>query len=309
MKCAFFAPAKVNLSLHVTGQRGDGYHLLDSLVAFADVGDLLTVDTDAGRTLSVAGPEAAGVPDDQRNLCLQVAAQFWSDGGFAQTLFKELPAAAGIGGGSADAAATFRAIAMGLSLNPDANPALLAAPDNMAILLEMGADIPMCVLSTASRVQGIGEIVTPFEAFPGLPAVLVNPRVAVPTGPVFQGLATKENTPMPDDLPQLDTLGDTVDFLAECRNDLEPAAQAVTPAVGATLAAIRNTAPLLARMSGSGATCFGVYSNTSDAMAGAEAIAQAHPDWWVRNTVLGSQGALNEPRLLDAGDHIVSEIN
>jgi 4-diphosphocytidyl-2-C-methyl-D-erythritol kinase len=114
---------------------------------------------------------------------------------------------------------------------------------------------------------------------------------------------------MPDDLPQLDTLGDTVDFFAECRNDLEPAAQAVTPAVGATLAAIRDTAPLLARMSGSGATCFGVYSNTSDAMAGAEAIAQAHPDWWVRNTVLGSQGALNEPRLLDAGDHIVSEIN
>lgn len=265
-----FAPAKVNLSLHVTGQQGDGYHLLDSLVVFADIGDWVQVTDGVGLSLSVSGPMAARVPSDGRNSILQAAA-FLRQDDLAFSLDKQLPASAGIGGGTSDAAASLRAV---VALRGCAVP---------ADLLPLGADVPICALAQAARMQGIGERVTPVSGLPRLYAVLVNPGVTVATPTIFKALARKDNAPMPDILPRFQTAVDLAGWLRLQRNDLERPAIAAQPIIGGVLGELSATgAPLLVRMSGSGATCFALYASAEEAALSAADLAFKHPDWWVR---------------------------
>lgn len=270
MATRVFAPAKINLTLHVTGQREDGYHLLDSLVMFADVGDWVTCRPADVSSLVVTGPMAEGVPTDKSNLVLRAVEVMGTSTKI--TLEKHLPAAAGIGGGSSDAAATLRAIAEMTGAQ---------VPENKGISL--GADVPVCTLSRAATMRGIGEDVTAIRGLPALPAALVNPRVAVPTPAVFRALKTKDNPPM-SAIPTGSSVTDLCDWLGEQRNDLEPPARQEQPVIDDVLTALDGA--LLARMSGSGATCFGLYPSVANAKDAAQRIQAAHPNWWVMPTVL-----------------------
>ena len=262
------APAKINLTLHVTGQRADGYHLLDSLVVFADFGDRLTVSPSDASTLSVTGPRAAGVPTDGSNLVLRAAELMGSAAEI--TLEKHLPAMAGIGGGSSDAAATLRAMARATGTT---------LPDQPEVL---GADIPVCLIAKATRMQGVGEKLTPLPGLPDLHGVLINTGVDVPTPKVFARLASKSNPPMPETLPKWTDATDLTGWLATMRNDLEIPAQELAPDIGETLIALSADRDcLLARMSGSGATCFGLTD--SRAKADAMAARLSRPGWWVQS--------------------------
>jgi len=267
------APAKINLALHVTGRRSDGYHLIDSLVAFADAGDRVTARA-AGRTsLNMTGPMAEGVPEDHGNSVLRAAALSGVEADL--TLDKHLPAAAGIGGGSSDAAATLRALAR---LSGHALP---------GDVLALGADVPVCLLARAARMRGIGEDVVPVEGLPSLDAVLVNPRVPVATPAVFARLELRGTPGLPEALPRWRDAGDFTGWLAMQRNDLETPAQALCPEIGAVLDALHaGGGCTLARMSGSGATCFGLCPDAGTARAEAARIAAARPDWWVVATRL-----------------------
>ncbi|MFQ6547534.1 4-(cytidine 5'-diphospho)-2-C-methyl-D-erythritol kinase [Aestuariibius sp. 2305UL40-4] len=272
-----FAPAKINLSLHVVGQRSDGYHLLDSVVAFADVGDTLTISDASAPTLTIGGPEASGLSPSDGNLVTEVARRFWSGAPLQIHLEKRLPVAAGIGGGSADAAACYRGLRGLAGYDP-------VAMDESArdALLALGADIPMCVVSRTARVTGIGERIAPLPDIPPLPTVLVNPRVGVPTPMVFRMLEGKDNPPIdaPDATP--DTLDAVIDWLEEQRNDLAAPALSIAPVIGDVLDAIHRTEECrLARMSGSGATCFGIYPTVAAAKAAARMLSRDWPDWWV----------------------------
>lgn len=267
-----FAPAKVNLALHVTGRRNDGYHLIDSLVLFADIGDGLTVQLSETSHLQVTGPRAAGVPLDGRNLCLKAAAFFGADA--AICLDKHLPAEAGIGGGSSDAAAVLRALA---ALTGRAIPAGIAT---------LGADIPACLHGQALRMRGIGDRIDPVHDWPPLAALLVNPGVALPTATVFRALTTAENPGLPT-LPAAPDAPTLIAYLRRARNDLEPAARALAPEIGAVLAALAAQPGCdLARMSGSGATCFGLFSDAAAAARAAGRLSAAEPGWWVQPATL-----------------------
>lgn len=259
MTAEAFAPAKINLTLHVTGQRADGYHLLDSLVVFADIGDRLLFSPAQQLQITVTGPFAEGVPTDQRNLVWRAAAVAGWVGHI--TLEKNLPHGAGIGGGSSDAAAVLRTF---------------GAVDQA---LSIGADVPVCLSSTPQRMRGIGEVLEPLAPLPELEILLVNPQVPVPTGQVFAGLTSKRNTPMPA-LPNFNDVAALCHWLGAQRNDLEQPARAVAPQIDTALAALEGA--LFARMSGSGATCFGLYERGAAAAAAAQ-IAQTHPGWWVRS--------------------------
>ena len=263
------APAKINLTLHVTGQRDDGYHLLDSLVVFADLGDRLVMRRAAAPSLSVTGPMAAGVPLGADNLVLRAARAMGVD--LEIGLEKHLPSAAGIGGGSSDASAVLRgavALVPALALPADAG-------------LSLGADVPVCRMARAARMRGIGEAVAPVEGLPEVHGVLVNPGVAVSTAVIFRSLARKDNAAMPDVLPGWRDAADLAAWLAGQRNDMQAAAVAAVPVVGDVIAAIGATAGcLLARMSGSGATCFGLYADAYAAARAADALTR--PGWWVR---------------------------
>lgn len=261
------APAKVNLCLHVTGQCADGYHELDSLVGFADFGDSLRVTLDRETTFTVEGPMSHGVPLDSSNLVLKALALFPNVSARIE-LTKILPAAAGIGGGTSDAAALVRAVSQ------------LCGQEPVGELLTLGADMPACVLGRGLRMRGIGQDLNPVR-FPELPVVLVNPGVAVPTGAVFQGLACKTNPALPALPPAEADLPVWTQFLAQQRNDLEPAAQAVCPEITTVLKALRACDQMqFARMSGSGATCFAVFPSLPAAKAAAQQLAR--PGWWVQ---------------------------
>ncbi|MCV3270644.1 4-(cytidine 5'-diphospho)-2-C-methyl-D-erythritol kinase [Roseobacter sinensis] len=262
-----FAPAKINLTLHVTGQRNDGYHLLDSLVVFAAVGDRLWLTPGSDLMLEIAGPFAPGVPSDARNLVWQ-AAELAGWCGHIR-LEKHLPHGGGIGGGSADAGAVLRA---------------LGVQDGA---VSLGADVPVCQFGRAARMLGIGDQIAPAADVMSFFAVLVNPGVHIATPTVFQNLVVKDNPPMPD-LPAAGS-GDRIwiDWLAAQRNDLEGAARQLAPAIGDVCSALAETDEvLLVRMSGSGSTCFGLYPSMSDAQTAAKALATRHPDWWCVPTVL-----------------------
>jgi len=269
-----FAPAKINLSLHVTGQRADGYHLLDSLVAFADVGDRVTVMLAEETSIEVTGPMAEGVPADASNLAMKAAA-LW-DVPVKILLDKHLPPASGIGGGSSDAATTLMAIAD-----------LLGRHDLPEGALALGADVRVCLERRGARMRGIGEEVEPIDWLPELAAVLVNPRVELPTPAVFKALETKANAPMPKRIPRWRASWSAIDWIAQQRNDLEAPAIAQAPVIGEVLDLLRALpGARLARMSGSGATCFALFEAPEEARAAAEALAAAKPDWWVTATIL-----------------------
>lgn len=260
------APAKLNLALHVTGRRADGYHLLDSLVAFAGVGDMVTLEP-GPLSLRIDGNFAQGLSTDD-NLCLRAARLAGANA--AITLTKDLPVASGIGGGSADAAAVLRGLVrMGHAL-----------PENPE---RLGADVPVCLASVPARMQGVGEILTPVPPLPGLPLVLVNPGIAVSTPQVFAAMERRDHPGLPD-IPHLAGLADLVAWLSVTRNDMQPAAERLVPAIGQVLAALRATGAAFARMSGSGATCFGLYETADRARIAATALKQH--GWWAVATQL-----------------------
>jgi 4-diphosphocytidyl-2-C-methyl-D-erythritol kinase len=268
-----FAPAKINLCLHVTGRRADGYHLLDSLVVFAGVGDRVTATHGTGLSLQITGPEAAGLDPGPENLVLRAASAMGVTDA-ALVLDKHLPVASGVGGGSADAAATLRALARRMRR---------PLPDSVAVLA-LGADVPVCLALRPSRMSGIGETLVPLSPLPPLWCVLVNPRVAVPTAQVFAALANRDNPPLPDLPPgALVSAPAFAGWLGHLtRNDLVPPARKVAPILSEVEAALRSTDRcLLARMSGSGGTHFGLYAAQNHAASAAHALRTAHPDWWV----------------------------
>lgn len=273
------APAKINLCLHVTGQRADGYHLLDSLVAFApDAADRLTLAPASATTLTLTGPEAAALAPEADNLVLRAARSFGASlPAVALHLEKNLPVASGIGGGSADAAAALRLCAAhaGLPL-PDA-----------ATILSLGADVPVCLTPCATRMEGIGERLTPLPPLPPVHAVLVNPRRPVATPAIFRALTQRNNAPLPATIPTFADARALAYWLARQRNDLEGPARLLEPMISDVLAAIAaHPGCLLARMSGSGATCFGLFADAAQAATAARALRHAQPDWWVATSVL-----------------------
>ena len=281
------APAKINLCLHVTGRRADGYHLLDSLVVFAGVGDRVTVADGQGLTLHIVGPEAVQLAPDTDNLVLR-AARTMAITDAALTLWKALPIASGIGGGSADAAATLRA------LSRWTGRPLPSAAD----VLALGADVPVCLAGEPARMTGIGDQLAPLPDLPNLWCVLVNPRVPVPTPQVFAALTSRQNPPLPD-LPP-DALLSAKAFAgwlaATTRNDLAAPALAVAPILALVQSALSATKGcLLARMSGSGGTHFGLFASCAEAKAAAESLHSTHPGWWTAAApLLGNLGS-NDP--------------
>lgn len=272
------ALAKINLYLHVVGRRADGYHLLDSLVAFAGIGDRLSVTAANRLRLSVSGPFAACLEGEPDNLVLRAARRLAEAGGVAAhahiSLEKNLPVAAGLGGGSADAAAVLHLLSRLWRLDP-------APADLDALALGLGADVPICLGGVAAFVGGVGEKIEPVGALPPAWLVLVNPGVALATRDIFarwnEPAGTAGRFPLP--VGDLDRL---VDVLASCRNDLTGLATGLCPPVGIALARLSRTEGcLLARMSGSGATCFGVFADEPAARAAAAALGDAHDGWWV----------------------------
>ena len=244
-----------------------------------------TIFIQEGNTLSltVEGPEAEGVPADMSNLALRAVAMVSDAGKASLSLEKHLPTASGIGGGSADAAAAARGMLAFESRSADLEPAQNDA------LLSLGADIPMCLHPEPCRVRGIGELIEPV-IMPGLPAVLINPRVPVHTPDVFRGLAEKDNPPMPETLPDFEDETVLIDWLSEQRNDLEAPAIAIAPVIAEVLTALRQSEGCrLARMSGSGATCFGIFESYEAASLAARELAKMYRRWWIKSDQIGGQ--------------------
>lgn len=272
------APAKVNLNLHITGQRKDGYHTLDSLVVFADIGDQITVTAAPDLRLNVSGPFAEGVPTDHTNIVIKAADvlrnHYGISNGATIDLEKFLPNAAGLGGGSTDAAITLSMLAQIWGV-----PEL---PPNMPEILGLGADVPVCICAPEPvRMTGIGEVI---HAVPGLPdfaMVLVNPKVPVPTADIFKALTSKTNPPLSTIPSGLDFDG-FITWLSEQRNDLQPPACEIAPEIQSTLDKI-GVLPQVryTGMSGSGATCFGIVKNMVDARSVARALQVREMNWWV----------------------------
>jgi 4-diphosphocytidyl-2-C-methyl-D-erythritol kinase len=272
------APAKINLSLQVMGRRTDGYHELRSLVVFARFGDRVTAEAAGELTLDLSGPCAAVLANDPDNLVLRAARLLRERSrearGARLTLEKNLPVASGIGGGSADAAAALRALMrlwdVGLSV---------AALGDMAA--SIGADVPVCLDARPAMMSGIGEKIVRLATLPRFHLVLVNPGIALSTAEVFRALAAPplRQEPAAPTAPAFATLDEMIGWLAGAANDLEEPAQHLAPQIETVLAALDASAGCrLARMSGSGATCFGIYADAAEAQAAAAAIAR--PGWW-----------------------------
>ena len=268
------APAKVNLYLHVLGRREDGYHLLDSLAVFAGVGDLLHAEPADALTLELRGPFAGGLAAEAENLVLRAARGLAQEAGVPPrtrlVLDKRLPVASGIGGGSADAAAALRLLSRLWAVRPaDADLHRLAAT--------LGADVPACLASRPVRMGGVGEVLGVAPGLPECGLVLVNPGVPVATPEVFRRRTGPFSAPaeLPASWP--DTAG-LATGLARLHNDLQAPAIQACPAIGSALAWLRgHPSCLLARMSGSGATCFGLFCSSGDAGAAATG---APSGWW-----------------------------
>ena len=315
------APAKINLTLHVLGRRPDGYHDIESAVVFAGTADVLSLIPGQDLSLTVAGPTAGAAGPPDCNLVIRAAKALAgqrpgvSMGAFH--LVKRLPAAAGIGGGSSDAAAALRLLAR-------SNDVPLDDPDIIAAARATGADVPVCLQPRARMMRGVGEKVGPSLSLPPLFAVLVNPGVAVPTADVFRGLGLApgqrcEGAPHPaiDESgtapeagrpgeppcpggfgkPPVEAAGRRREVegggtgllyaLETARNDLEPPALALAPVIGTALARLRVLLGCrLARMSGSGATVFGLFDDGRSATRAAQSLRAAEPGWWVKATVL-----------------------
>lgn len=281
------ARAKVNLTLRVVGRRVDGYHDLESMVAFADCADRLSLTVGSELHLVTTGPLAQACGETADNLVFK-AAQLLRErvanlkvGSF--TLDKVLPVAAGIGGGSADAAAALRLLAR-------ANNLAIDDPRLIEVARLTGADVPVCLESRACVMTGVGETLLPL-ALPIMPCVMVNPRIPVATRDVFQALGLRSGELLVGFADVIDaaswpeagaSLEDWVEALAAGTNDLEAPATRIQPVIGGVIAALNATnGAWLARMSGSGATCFAVYENTAEAQRAAQQIQLDHPGWWV----------------------------
>jgi 4-diphosphocytidyl-2-C-methyl-D-erythritol kinase len=282
------APAKVNLTLHVLGRReGDGYHVLESLVAFAGTADRLTLRPDLPLTLTVSGPTAGPAGPEADNLVIRAAralsAKIPDLGLGAFHLLKRLPVAAGIGGGSSDAAAALRLLAR-LNHLPLDHAAVVEAAR------ETGADVPVCLDPRARMMRGAGEDVSAPLELPPLPAVLINPGTPVPTAPVFKALGLSVGETLPGAAhPAVARGADAAALLAAlepARNDLQGPALTVAPVVGEVLNALRGQGARLARMSGSGATVFGLFDDRRGAVKAASRLRAAHPGWWIAPTFL-----------------------
>jgi 4-diphosphocytidyl-2-C-methyl-D-erythritol kinase len=269
------APAKVNLFLHIVGRRVDGYHLLDSLAVFTEAGDVLQAAEADALSLRLEGPFAGGLAAELDNLVLRAARALAAETGIAArgrlVLQKNLPVASGIGGGSADAAAALRLLCRLWRTTPDA--------DALArIAAGLGADVPVCLASRAARMGGIGEHLDPAPSLPDCGIVLVNPGAPLATADVFR---TRQDGWSPAALLP-GTWSDTAAMAADLgalRNDLEPAAINLQPVIGDVLGALSGVAGcLLARMSGSGATCFGLFADAGAAARAAEDLRR--PGWW-----------------------------
>src|SRR6185437_11646318 len=254
-----FAPAKINLFLHVGDRRPDGFHDLESLVVFVDAGDRLTFEPADALTLRIDGPFGTTLATDDDNLVLRAARALAKQSGAAIALTKNLPVASGIGGGSADAAAALRGLAQLWKLE-------IARDDLLRVAATLGSDVPVCVDSRTAWMEGRGEVVSPVTGLPPVWLVLANPGVAVPTGAVFKALRSRTG-------------------VGKARRDgcgAEAPAIQIAPAIGEVLAALRAQSDvLLARMSGSGATCFAIFEGSRTAQAAANAIKAAQPGWWV----------------------------
>ena len=291
MRVRVGAPAKLNLYLHVTGRRADGYHELDSLVAFTALADTLEIAPAESLRLSVTGPFADAL-DAGDNLAAQAATALAEKLGRPAdvriTLDKRIPVAAGLGGGSADAAAVLRGLAQLWRLGAE------HAGDLQETALGLGADVPVCLDSRAAHMAGIGEALSAPPHLPSCGVLLVNPGVPVPTGPVFAARrgpfsAASRIEEAPQNAAALAAL------LRSRRNDLEQPALAQVPEIGRVLARLA-AAPgcLLARMSGSGGTCFGLFEDEAAAAGTAGAIARDDPAWWVQPTRLVHDGRMAE---------------
>ena len=274
------ARAKINLALHITGQRADGFHTLDSLVAFADFGDMVSVAPSAAIELMVTGPFADDLDNGPDNLVLRAARALDSGRSASISLEKKLPVASGIGGGSANAAATLHALSelWNLPLPP------------MEQILQLGADLPVCLAGTPARMTGIGDIVTPLaQPLPETWLVLVNCRQPVSTPKVFQALARRENDAMPARIPDFADVHALAAFLLAQRNDLQQPAIQLCPDIAEILLRLqRQTGCLLARMSGSGGTCFGIFDSAEMARFAGEGLQRYRSGWWIQTTRLVS---------------------
>jgi len=284
------APAKVNLTLRVLGRRGDGYHEIESLVAFASIGDALAFTPGASLALTVRGPTAGAAGGLADNLVLKAAHALAERipplklGRFE--LSKRLPVAAGLGGGSADAAAALRLLARHNRIAGDDARLMAAARAT-------GADVPVCLDPRPRLMRGVGEVLSPPLRLARLPAVLLNPRVSVATRDVFSALrapplgSAARNAPGDAGYPS--ARDELIEGLARGGKDLESAAISLHPVIAQALAALRAVRGCrLARMSGSGATCFALFDSGTAAAAAARSLRAAHPQWWVRATVLGA---------------------
>ncbi|MBX9803110.1 MAG: 4-(cytidine 5'-diphospho)-2-C-methyl-D-erythritol kinase [Caulobacteraceae bacterium] len=283
---ARLAPAKVNLFLHVGPLEADGYHPLASLVAFADVGDRLTAEPAARLSLAMSGPFSGGLCDEDDNLVLRAvralgAAAGIGEPGLALTLDKQLPVAAGLGGGSSDAGAALKLArdALGLALDDAALAAVAAG---------IGADGPMCLHARAAWAEGRGDVLTFESGLPPLPALLVNPGVPSSTGAVYRAFDAAPSGCADRPAPPADwRVSAVIDWLVDQRNDLQSPAVALAPAIGQALSVTADLhGARLTRMSGSGATVFALFDTIAAARAAGDALAAVQPGWWIRATTL-----------------------
>lgn len=272
----------MNLALHVTGRRADGYHLIESLSVFCAFGDRITVSPSDTDGFSVTGRFAGDVPAGSDNLVLKARDAFRAQLGTGDRLpvsillDKAIPVTSGVGGGSSDAAATLRAMSRLSGQEPDH-----AGLGQLGIRL--GADVPMCLAARPLIARGIGEEIEHVASFPALHLVLVNPGVAVETPRVFAALASKDNPGLPPLPGSLDT-NRLLDWLRTTRNDLAGPALALAPLIGEALAALESEGAMLARMSGSGATCFGIFADAASANRAATSILSRRPDFFATAT-------------------------
>jgi 4-diphosphocytidyl-2-C-methyl-D-erythritol kinase len=293
------ASAKINLFLHVGEKRADGFHPLQSLAVFTAAGDELTIEENPALSLAIDGPFADGLQGEGDNLVLRAARVLKEEKNGSQgaklTLTKNLPVASGIGGGSADAAAALRGL--NALWNMDKDQAGLCD-----IAAGLGSDIPVCVASAPSFMEGRGEILRPIVSMPRIPLLLVNPGVAVPTRDVFAALKARSGAEMALPQGRFSDTADLLRFLDTTRNDLEAPALMLAPVIGEVLAALPALpGALLARMSGSGATCFAIFADDDCSERAARMLKQTHPDWWIAPTFVPETGISHETQGRDIG--------
>jgi 4-diphosphocytidyl-2-C-methyl-D-erythritol kinase len=285
LRLRVFAPAKINLFLHVGERRGDGYHALESLVAFAEAGDNLDIASADELSFDIAGPFANRLVRNDDNLALRAARALKGSSGAHMSLQKNLPVAAGLGGGSADAAAALRGLNQLWNRN-------LSQTELLGIAASLGSDVPACLLSRTCWMEGRGECVREVPPLPQFPLILVNPGVMVPTGEIFAGLNARTGIGAIEPPGLMQNVWELVSYLADAANDLEAPACRFAPLIEDALAALdREPGCVLAQMSGSGATCFGLFEQQQFAVGAAERIAEDHPEWWVRVTRIAAPDA------------------